>query len=137
LQQFCELAQMSPATESDIPDDFTTLEAARLLGMSVRSVQLMVDRGELEAWKTPGGHRRIARASIERWRSSRGAARSAAEAPAVEPVARGTPASPPRVLLIDDSIHFQKLVSLLASTCRSPTTASPAWRCTGVSSRRC
>ena len=104
---------MSPATEPDVPDDFTTLEAARLLGMSVRSVQLMVDRGELEAWKTPGGHRRIARASIERWRSPRGPARSAAEAPPIAPAARDTPASPPRVLLIDDSIHFQKLVSLL------------------------
>jgi excisionase family DNA binding protein len=46
-------------------DDFTTLEVARLLGMSVRSVQLMVDRGELEAWKTSGGHRRIARASVD------------------------------------------------------------------------
>lgn len=26
-----------------------------MLGMAVRSVQLMVDRNELQAWKTPGG----------------------------------------------------------------------------------
>ena len=32
----------------------STLEVARQLGMAVRSVQLMVDRGELEARKTPG-----------------------------------------------------------------------------------
>ncbi|PJO39056.1 DNA-binding protein, partial [Delftia acidovorans] len=50
---------------------YTTAEVAKLLGMAVRSVQLMVDRGDLEAWKTPGGHRRITRASVERWRGSR------------------------------------------------------------------
>src|SRR3989344_451904 len=32
---------------------------------------LTVDRGELEAWKTPGGHRRIAKASVERWLAQR------------------------------------------------------------------
>ena len=45
-------------------DDFSTMEVAQVLGMAVRSVQLMVDREELKAWKTPGGHRRISRASI-------------------------------------------------------------------------
>ena len=42
-------------------------EAAERLGMAVRSVQLMVDRGELQAWKTPGGHRRILRSSLDAW----------------------------------------------------------------------
>jgi len=102
------------------PDDFTTIEVARLLGMSVRSVQLMVDRGELEAWKTSGGHRRIARASVDRWRSSRSLGKTAS---ATAPRAGGakaasarranTSARRPCVLLIDDSVHFQKLVSLL------------------------
>jgi len=46
---------------------YTTLEVAKILGMAVRSVQLMVDRGDLQAWKTPGGHRRITRESLERW----------------------------------------------------------------------
>ena len=45
----------------------TTLEVARQLGMAVRSVQLMVDRGELEAWKTSGGHRRISPQSLQAW----------------------------------------------------------------------
>ena len=44
---------------------------AHQLGMAVRSVQLMVDRGELEAWKTPGGHRRISRLSVELWMAQR------------------------------------------------------------------
>lgn len=53
-------------------DTYSTLEVARMLGMAVRSVQLMVDRGEFAAWKTPGGHRRILRESVERWRAARG-----------------------------------------------------------------
>lgn len=31
-----------------------------MLGLSVGTVQSLVERGELEAWKTQGGHRRIA-----------------------------------------------------------------------------
>lgn len=93
--------------------DFSTLEVARLLGMAVRSVQLMVDRGELSAWKTPGGHRRIARESIEDWLARRGRGESAGSAaPPARP--RAEPARQ-RVLLIEDSVHYQNLVSLLLS----------------------
>lgn len=98
-------------------DDYSTLEVAKLLGMAVRSVQMMVDRGELEAWKTPGGHRRISRASVERWRSARqhrpasGAAAGAAAAPAAAPV-DAAPAQP-TVLLIEDSVHYQNLIGML------------------------
>jgi excisionase family DNA binding protein len=91
-------------------DDCTTLEVARLLGLAVRSVQLMVDRGELQAWKTPGGHRRISRASVDRWLAQRGAPGRVPAAPAP---ARSAAATPVRVLLIEDSRHFQNLVSLL------------------------
>ncbi len=131
-------------------DTYSTLEVARLLGMAVRSVQLMVDRGELTAWKTPGGHRRILRESVDRWRETRGllgqagsagagpaAPTEAAAAPAARPAAaRSTRAAPtqamdlgpavappmpaaddrpgaPVVLLIEDSKHFQNLISLL------------------------
>ena len=34
-------------------------EAARQLGVSVRTAQLWVEEGRLQAWKAPGGHRRI------------------------------------------------------------------------------
>ena len=43
----------------------TTSEAARLLGVSLRTVQLWTEAGLLEARKTAGGHRRISRASVE------------------------------------------------------------------------
>jgi excisionase family DNA binding protein len=42
----------------------TTRQAADLLGISVGTVQFWVDSGLLSAWKTPGGHRRVTRASI-------------------------------------------------------------------------
>lgn len=109
---------MKSANPADPGDDgpLTTVEAARRLGLAVRSVQLMVDRGELQAWKTPGGHRRIARESVERWLAARaaalapggGAAAAATQAPAA--LAR---APRPRVLLIEDSVHFQNMLGLL------------------------
>ncbi len=51
----------------------TTSDAARLLGVSNTTVQTMVERGELRAWKTRGGHRRIVRASIDALREARAA----------------------------------------------------------------
>lgn len=88
-------------------EHYTTIEVARILGMAVRSVQLMVDRGDLEAWKTPGGHRRISKDSVERWLATRQPGRHDTAA------ARLRSSGGPRVLLIEDSTHFQNLVSLL------------------------
>ncbi|MBY0521377.1 MAG: helix-turn-helix domain-containing protein, partial [Sphingomonas sp.] len=39
----------------------TTRDAAKILGVSVRSVQVWVEKGLLRAWKTEGGHRRVDR----------------------------------------------------------------------------
>jgi excisionase family DNA binding protein len=36
----------------------TTREAARLLGVATSTVQYWMDRGMIDSWKTPGGHRR-------------------------------------------------------------------------------
>jgi excisionase family DNA binding protein len=92
---------------ADADDTLTTRDVARLLGMAVRSVQLMVDRGELEAWKTPGGHRRISHRSVQRWIDAR-----PASTPASAPAARAD-ANGPDVLLIEDSAHYQNVVRLL------------------------
>lgn len=43
----------------------TTRTAARMLGLSTSMVQLMLDRQEIEGWKTPGGHRRISTRSLQ------------------------------------------------------------------------
>jgi excisionase family DNA binding protein len=61
-------------------DDFySTTEAAALLDVAVRTVQLWVERGVLNAWKTPGGHRRIDAGSVRRLLDERQRVTSAAE----------------------------------------------------------
>ncbi|MFT4630959.1 MAG: excisionase family DNA binding protein [Dinoroseobacter sp.] len=45
---------------------FTTIQTAKLLGVSVRTVQLWVENGTLDAWKTAGGHRRIPTESVHK-----------------------------------------------------------------------
>ena len=46
-------------------DILTTAQAAKLLGISVRTAQLLIEGGSLISWKTPGGHRRVYRADVE------------------------------------------------------------------------
>ncbi len=43
----------------------TTQDAAKLLGVSLRTIQLWVENGSLRAWKTPGGHRRVLKESVQ------------------------------------------------------------------------
>ncbi|WP_459615840.1 helix-turn-helix domain-containing protein [Bordetella sp. 2513F-2] len=43
----------------------TTTETAKLLGISVRTAQLLIESGGLPSWKTPGGHRRVHRSDVE------------------------------------------------------------------------
>jgi excisionase family DNA binding protein len=108
--------------------DCSTREVAEILDLAVRSVQLMVDRGELSAWKTPGGHRRISRASVDallkrRHEGSDGKAkldRTPSPPIPTNPTMHGSAAAPApamagkdRVLLIEDSKHYQKLASML------------------------
>lgn len=49
----------------------STSSAAKLLGVSVGTVQQMVETGELSAWKTAGGHRRITKESVLAMQSQR------------------------------------------------------------------
>lgn len=44
----------------------TTRQAAKDLGVALRTVQKWVDGGILDAWKTEGGHRRVSVASVQR-----------------------------------------------------------------------
>lgn len=65
----------APDPSDPPPDDplavCSTSAAARLLGVSNTTVQIMVERGELRAWKTRGGHRRISLASLQTLRDAR------------------------------------------------------------------
>jgi len=44
----------------------SSAQAAKILNVSLRSVQLWVEKGVLAAWKTPGGHRRITLESVQK-----------------------------------------------------------------------
>jgi excisionase family DNA binding protein len=52
-------------------DVMTTREAGEKLGVAVRTVQLWVEAGVLPAWRTAGGHRRIARSAVDKLIESR------------------------------------------------------------------
>ncbi|WP_227816113.1 response regulator [Nitrogeniibacter aestuarii] len=80
------------------PKYISTREAAKRLGLSLGTVQQMVERGELRAWKTAGGHRRIDEASVESYHQR---ARTGAT------VANGTRAL--RLLIAEDDRILQKL----------------------------
>lgn len=43
----------------DNPRSYSTSEVAKRLGISTQTVQRWVDTGQLKAWKTLGGHRRV------------------------------------------------------------------------------
>lgn len=79
----------------------TTREAADLLGMSVSTVQLWVESGILQAWKTAGGHRRALRDSVD--------ALLQRTPPAVQSTV--VAATPPRlrVLVVEDDVHLLRL----------------------------
>ena len=69
-------------TDTDI---CTTQQAAKILAISVTSVQRLSESGEIEAWKTKGIHRRIPLAAVHCYRGIP-AAQAAAVATAVAPV---------------------------------------------------
>jgi len=64
-------------------DVCTTQEAAQILGISVTSVQQLVEAGVIEAWKTKGGHRRIPLAAVQAYKSTPGSSQEPQERPVI------------------------------------------------------
>lgn len=92
----------------------TTREAADLLGMSVGTVQMWVESGMLQAWKTSGGHRRVLRDSVDALLQKRSPLPKEIESIAV--------AQPLKVLVVEDDIHLLRLYQTnLASWPMRPT----------------
>lgn len=61
---------MSHKATPDSTDEYCgTSYAAKLLNLSVGSVQTLVEKNELSAWKTQGGHRRISIQSIYQYQN--------------------------------------------------------------------
>ncbi|MBI1396560.1 MAG: response regulator [Betaproteobacteria bacterium] len=90
------------------PDTCTTREAARRLGVSLRTVQLWTESGVLEAWKTPGGHRRVLQSSVERLLAER------------QPAARATGARRLDVLVVEDEATLLDLYRMSFETFARP-----------------
>ncbi|HUC17150.1 MAG TPA: excisionase family DNA-binding protein [Acetobacteraceae bacterium] len=85
----------SAPTKKDI---LTTAQAANLLGISVRTAQLLIESGALSSWKTPGGHRRVYRADILSLRS--GVSAPSASSSAI-------------VILVASSLHLRRYQKIL------------------------
>lgn len=102
-------------------NECSTREAGRLLDVSVSTVQMWVDSGELEAWKTVGGHRRISMASVQRLLQQRGGQVQAAPA-APEPA----PASGVSVLVVEDDADLLSLYEAVLSSWELPLTLRTA-----------
>lgn len=89
-------------------DLMTTREAGEVLGVAVRTVQLWVESGVLPAWRTAGGHRRIARSAVEKLMAERSLVIS-------QPVDKGE--SQPRalkLLVVEDDADLLSLFTMVA-----------------------
>lgn len=87
----------------------TTREAAQLLGVSLRTAQLWVERGLLEAWKTGGGHRRISRDSINRLLADPG---ERAVGSAGDHTAAAATDAPLSVMVVEDEAALRRVYEL-------------------------
>lgn len=81
------------ASDFSSEDYCGTSYAAKLLGLSVATVQSLVEKGEIEAWKTLGGHRRIALQDINVYLTKTSPKRVKADV---------VPSSRLRVLVVED-----------------------------------
>lgn len=101
MQKTFEDAITAPDFSSD--DYCGTSYAASLLGLSVATVQSLVEKGEIDAWKTMGGHRRIALQSIQRYLEKNSRQKL---------VTQSDPQNRLRVLLVEDDEPTRELYQL-------------------------
>ena len=59
-------------SKSDVEKYYTTTQAAKILGISIATVQRMVEKGLVKAFVTEGGHRRIWASSLSSYAQERG-----------------------------------------------------------------
>ncbi|CAM8642837.1 SinI-like, DNA-binding domain [Comamonadaceae bacterium] len=99
----------------------TTREVGEVLGVAVRTVQLWVESGVLPAWRTAGGHRRIARSAVERLTRER--------SDMLVPVVHGQAAAgdrPLRLLVVEDDADLRQLFSMVVEGWSFPVELSTA-----------
>lgn len=89
--------------------NMTTFQAAEALDVSITTVQNWVERGVLQGWKTPGGHRRVNADEVMALAAKRKRVKSAA----VNTVCS--------VLVIEDDPDICRLYELMSRSWRIPT----------------
>jgi len=100
----------NPASSRPVDDYCGTTYAAKLLGLSVGTVQSLVERNELHAWKTQGGHRRISMPSIRDYQRKHNM-----------PLPSDEPQSPQlTVLAVDDDPLVLEMLRHFALNCQFP-----------------
>ncbi|MBT9499821.1 MAG: response regulator [Burkholderiaceae bacterium] len=87
-------------------DVMSTRDAAERLGVALRTVQLWVESGVLPAWKTAGGHRRIAKSAVEKLLEERRLAISGE-------VAKPDAPQPFRILVVEDEPDLLRLFTMV------------------------
>lgn len=90
----------------------STSEAAQMLGVSLGTVQQMVENGLLDAWKTTGGHRRIRVTSVESFLRKRQTGSATQSAPVEQTVLR--------ILIAEDDRLMQALYEKTVATWDMP-----------------
>lgn len=89
------------------PEPFVgTKEAALILGVSISTVQKMVDAGTIRAWRTEGGHRRLSLESLKEAAQRLNAGARSAGLPVVPRI----PLGPARVLVVEDNAVAAKSI---------------------------
>ncbi|MCO4088983.1 MAG: response regulator [Limnohabitans sp.] len=110
---------MQTRLNPDTPEDYCgTTYAAKLLGLSVGTIQTLVEKNELQAWKTQGGHRRISMPSIRDYQKKHNMLLNPLE----------TKENRLRVLLVEDDPVTRDMIRDFCNRCDMPVD------CTAMSS---
>lgn len=106
------------STPDKLEDYCGTTYAAKLLGLSVGTIQTLVEKNELLAWKTQGGHRRISMPSIREYQRKHNMLTTLAD-PKDQRL---------RVLLVEDDAVTREMLKDFCNRCPMPVD------CTAMSS---
>jgi excisionase family DNA binding protein len=107
-------------------DLMTTREVGEALGVAVRTVQLWVESGVLPAWRTAGGHRRIARAAVDKLMSERAMTTEQVAAVLAPSAVTGPITQPFKLLVVEDDPDLRQLFGLMVEGWSVPVALSTA-----------
>lgn len=94
------MKNLTPNSADALQEFYSTREAAEKLGLSLGTVQKMVETGALSAWKTAGGHRRVIASSVTSYMTAR------------ESNIRAVRNQQLSILVVEDDTEIQKLYAL-------------------------